>query len=211
MVDRWRKVTRSKRAGRKRKVPINLPGMEGRKFVKSEVPDPLEPGAVIEVLKASNDTPLAYLFHRKRLHAPGETVEDANARLVAGVWVRERFELAGGAGARAIDYSAIKVDTSSHFDGLTDTQAKAFKTMAELEAFMGPYRYELVHAICCDQIPLMQWLGARDRARGMPGRQDRLDAYQELRNALDRVIDFRGVAVGPSRARRVSRETIPTD
>ena len=89
------------RPGRKRKEKlVTIAGADGRIVESVRVQDPYEkPGTMADVRRAINHSPLDYLLARGRLHDASETVEDGQARHIAGTRLQGLYERAGGRGA----------------------------------------------------------------------------------------------------------------
>lgn len=197
------------RTGRKRKSKVTLPGMGGAVVEKVAVDDPYNPGKTETVNRVMNRTAIERIHGRGRLAGRGDTIDDANARLRAAVRLLGIWETAGGRGAGAVDYSAIKVDVSFSYDGTPEWQSAALKDMVRIRAFVGPYGFRMLEAIVIDNTNFMEWV---EKEYPQAGHRTRLDAYQDLRNALDRLIEYFGQAVGRQWVPiRVSRETIPSE
>lgn len=187
--------------GRKRKpAPVTLPGAQGRIVETVMLDDPFEaPGVKAPVMRAVNHSPLDYLLARGRLHGASETAEDGQARHIAGTRLQGLYERAGGRGAGAIDYSAIRVDVSFRYGGTPESQAIALSELGAIQRQLGADDYRMLHAICCEQVPFMVWCNAQ---WPQAGRQTRLEAYEKLRLGLDSLIRYFGVAVGRQSAIR---------
>lgn len=195
--------------GRKpKKKPVTLPGAAGRVVEVVKVDDPFDPlGKPLEVMRATNHSPLVYLMQRDRLHGPGETRDDAEARVIAGTRLQGLYERAGGRGAGAIDYARVKVDVSMHYSGTPEGQAIALSELGAIRKAVGEADYGMLHSVCCEQVPFMVWVNKQWPGAG---RRTRLDAYERLRLGLDSLIRYFGVAVGGRSQIRVSRETLST-
>ena len=76
---------------------------------------------------------------------------------------------------------------------LPDKQAEALSELAAIRRQIGAQDYAMLHAVCCEQIPFMRWVEGQFPDAG---RQTRLDAYARLRDALDGLVGYFGVAVG---------------
>lgn len=190
----------ARKTGRKRKPPpITLPGAQGRIVETVMMQDPFEPpGVVAPVQRAVNHSPLDYLLARGRLHGPHEKADDGHARHIAGTRLQGIYEDAGGRGAGAIDYGRVKVDISGSFTGTPEFQVAALSELAAIRRHLGPGDYDMLHAICCEQVSFMAWV---ETQWPQAGRQTRLDAYERLRSGLDCLMDYFGVATGAERRR----------
>lgn len=187
------------RPGRK-KTPakVSLPGKHGQIVELAEVDDPFDKGAKISVVRVSDNTPLDSIYARGRLAGPDDSDADGYARKVAGEWVRVTYEKAEMSDSRAIDYSAVKVDVSFSYSGLSHSKAEALETLSRLAAFMDDHdtrAYKLVYAVCGAETRMDDYLRSQGAGRE-PGRMDRLKFYESLRAGLDLVIEFRGVSIG---------------
>lgn len=182
------------RTGRKRKqIKVSIPGRLGVSVVIAKVDDPFEPGQSIAVARNVLASPLAAIHARGRLVGPNDTEADGWARKLAGDWFSSVYERAEMSDAKAIDYSAVKVDTSPVYDGLSGSQVWAFQQLKQMASELGRF-YGILYAIVGRQMWFEEY--AQQRAQRHPSRTDRLDTYAELREALDALIDYRGVAVG---------------
>ena len=194
-----------KRGGRKPKPPpVSVAGQYGRNVEFVEVDDPFEPMTKIVVAKNRNASPLEHIFARGRLTGPNDTEQDGWARKLAGDWFRTVYEKAEMSDAKAIDYSAVKVDVSFTYSGLSESKAFALEELSRLATFMGRESYHVVYEICGKET----WLDAFiqiDRPNRHPGRNDRLEAYAALRGGLDLVIEYRGVSSGTGWKMRAER------
>ena len=187
--------------GRKRKKPVTLAGAMGRITEIVTVADPYD-AKPLQVLRATNHSPLDYLLARGRLDAPGDKPDSGQARHIAGTRMQGIYERAGGRGAGAIDYAAVRVDTSMVFVGTPDRQAEALSELAAIRREIGAEDYAMLHAICCEQIPFMRWV---DGQFPSAGRKTRVEAYSRLRGALDGLIGYFGVAIGKLSTTRAYR------
>ena len=191
--------------GRKRKPsPITLPGQQGRLVELVEVDDPYEVGGRLTVVKNVSTSPLDHLYARGRLCTADESEQDAYARKLAGEWVRVQYERSELSDAKAIDYSQVKVDVSFSYGGLSESKAESLQILKRLADHIGRTHYRIVYEVCGREVGIDDYLRAEAPARE-PGRNDRLKAYQALREGLDMVIDFRGVAVGRGWKMRAQR------
>lgn len=179
-------------AGRKRKVKITLPGMQGRVLVEADVADPYAPERRERVKRAIYDNTIEAMASRGHLRAPGEAQDGTEARLIAAAKFLALYARAGGSGARAIDYSAIKVDVSSRYDGTPEGQAMALREMARIREAIGAEPYKLLHSVICNDTAVTLLIRAeRKRVENAS-----VEFYQRVRSALDGVIQYYGVATG---------------
>lgn len=184
-------------AGRKRKVKITLPGMQGRVLVEADVADPYAPERKERVRKAVYDKTIESMAAKGHLRSPAEAQDGTEARLIAAAKFLALYARAGGSGARAIDYSAIKVDVSSRYDGTPEGQAMALREMARIREYVGAESYSLLHSVICNDTAVTILIRREGRTGGNANEQ----FYQRVRDALDGVIGYYGVAVGKSHRR----------
>lgn len=183
----------AKRGRKKKPAPVSVAGQFGRAIVFGQADDPYEAGAKRTVARNALVSPLTAIYHRGRLVGPNESEADGEARRLAGEWFRTIYERAEMSDSKAIDYSAVKVDVSFSYRGLSDSAAHAFEELKRIAADLGPL-YDCVYKIVGQELWFESY--CRQKYKRDPGRQERLDAYQELRDALDALIIYRGVATG---------------
>lgn len=182
--------------GRKRKPPpVSLPGQQGRMVELVEVDDPYEAGKKIRALKNTMASPLDHLYARGRLVGPDDSDADGLARKIAGDWVRIAYERSEMSDARAIDYAQVRVDVSFQYSGLSESKAEALQILKRMSDYLGRRLYHVVYSICGREISVDDLI-RQDNPNREPGRMDRLGAYQDLRDGLDMVIQFRGASSG---------------
>lgn len=193
------------KSGRKRKAKVTLPGCGGQVLlVTVEVQDPYEPSKRVTVQKNAQTTPIDQIFARGRLVGPGDSHEDAIARKLAGDEFQRLYEAAESSDAKAIDYSAVKVDVSFSDRDIPERRASASREMVAISRAMTPDRYSILRAICGEQVSFYAYVQAHAVHWGAASR---LEYYGLLRHALDDLIWHRGVARGAERARiRACRE-----
>lgn len=189
-------------AGRKRKARITLPGMQGRVIVAAEVQDPYAPEGRERVKRALYANTIETMAQRGRLKDPQEARDGTEARLLAANRFLALYGRCGGSGARAIDYSSIKVDVSFRYDGTPEAQAAALQEMAKLSKHIGADNHRLLHAIVCNSTAVTSLIRAEKR-RYADGSEV---FYSKVRAALDGVADFYGVAMGKTVRGRVLAE-----
>lgn len=194
-------MTATKRTGRKAKrKPVSLAGAQGKMVLAiQQVDDPYEAGAKCDVLRNVTRSPLASIFDRGRLRGNDDTVDDAAARLVAGERFRALYERAELAGAGAVDYSAVKVDVSFAYSGPADKMTEAHMELGRICAALGRH-YGMVRAVVGEERPFFVWLASHVGRE--PSRSERMQAYDDMRAALDELIQHFGVAKG--RAKRAA-------
>jgi hypothetical protein len=101
-----------------------------------EVDDPFEEGAKILVLRNLRDDPIA------AMRQAGQVDE---CQYMAGRHWQKAYELAEIGGAKAIDYSATKVDGGKIPEPtVTDTQARAFADLSKARTALGEYGSSIV-------------------------------------------------------------------
>lgn len=66
----------------------------------------------------------------------------------AGLKFRRIFEMAGGTGAQAMDYTKEPVDGGSFADPITERQWRAGQELRETHAVLGASGYDLVRDVC---------------------------------------------------------------
>jgi hypothetical protein len=98
-------------------------------------------------------------------------------QIMAAAEYRKAYDRAQIGGARAIDYAAVKVDTSGpQGDVLTPALVEALERYKRATRFLGMIRSSLIERVVCHDEPLTsRGMGARARAR----------AKQELLTTLD--------------------------
>ena len=80
--------------------------------------------------------------------------------------IRRWFEMAGGAGASAIDYERVKVDTSGVQEPISDARMIASDNLKRVSDYLDDEAlYSDVHAICAQGIALKdRWPSSRARS-----------------------------------------------
>lgn len=184
------KRNRPKHEGRKKaEAPVTLPGVmfidnvENPNFQRGYAESATNPKTISAAYNA-RESPIAWMLVHERVNA---------AQAKAASIFRRNYEMAGGAGAKAIDYTKEPVDGGGFPDILTDRQAEAAKELGRARAALGFSGYELVEQVCgqclwINQIEATKW------------RQ--LQAANNLRDCLDVLADFWGVQRRPIRAYR---------
>jgi hypothetical protein len=100
-----------------------------------DVQDPFEPGQTIRVVKNNAVTPIDHL------RARGALTLDQKA---AGDRFMALYEAAEIGGARAIDYSRVKVDVSFEHKGLDPRVGEAIDELEAIRAIVGRRSYQLL-------------------------------------------------------------------
>ena len=147
----------------------------------------------IVVMKNVRTSPIEHLFNRGRL-GPEET---AFARLLAAREYNRIWHQAEIGGARAIDYSRVKVDISFSYRGVPTEALEAITTLAAIRRRLGRH-YGLVEAVCGAGRGI--YPVSEERAGGNhPSRWAVKDTTRQLCDGLDGLIAFFGVASGRER------------
>lgn len=111
------------------------------------VPDPLEPGAQLRVLRSVRDDPLAALHARRQID---------DAMLAAGRRWQKYFDEAEIGNVRAIDPGKEAVDGGKFPEMLTDTQIKAFRALERADIELGRVGKVLIRDILGDNLSVKQ-------------------------------------------------------
>ena len=188
------------KSGRKRKPkPITVAtGQSLNLLVRpTEVDDPYETGKPLIVMKNMRVTSLDFIHSRGRLgHLDNiEHKHQANARKLAGDKFQGIFEQAQIGGAKAFDYSALKVDTSFVHRGIDESVMIAVATLSAIRTDVGKHYFDLLWHIIGLNRSIFDLASSHD-GNGISSRETRRELYHELRLALDALIDFFGVAKG---------------
>lgn len=92
------------------------------------------------------ESPAAYWYYH-------EIIDDAQYRMATDI--RRWFEMAGGAGASAIDYERVKVDTSGIQDPISDQRMQASANLKRVSRLLrDDALYGDLHAICAQGITM---------------------------------------------------------
>lgn len=140
-----------------------------------DVPDPFEPGKTVRVLKNQAVTPIDHL------EARGALTRDQKA---AGDRFLALYEAAEIGGARAIDYSRLKVDVSFEHKGLDPKASRAIDELEEIRAIVGRRSYQLLWDVIGRRQSPHQLAAEMDRAP-VGSRRTREFLMTALRHALD--------------------------
>ncbi|QKV17841.1 hypothetical protein [Oricola thermophila] len=97
--------------------------------------NPRKTGAFLNI----RESPIVWYRARRQ-------VDDAQA--LAGDAFRRYYEMAGGAGVQAMDYTKEPVDGGFISDGLTDAKARAAMKLSEAHDILGVQGYRLVESVC---------------------------------------------------------------
>ena len=178
--------------------------MGGVQYVEVEVKSPYDPSRRETVKMAIRPKTMEWFAKEGHLKAPQEPVDGTEARMVAyrrfaAIYARAET------GAQAIDYSAQKVDTSPKYDGTPQFKADALSELAAIGRAIGHHRKGLIERIMSEQYEVSDLI--------IPYRRRHSDAYSafyaEIRESLDGLIEYFGVAEGRKVNRiRVSRENV---
>lgn len=166
-------------------------------IVNVQVSDPFEPEKNLSVAKNIRVHPLDQMSARGRI---SEAQKSAGDRFLA---IYDRSQIGG---AKAIDYSTVKVDVSFSYDGLDEDAMKATDMLKEICLDVGKRSYGLLVKIIGHR------LGLFDLARRLDGTVDRDHAEhlsKSLKEALDDLDDYFGVAEGKPAPRAPYRRVIP--
>ncbi|WP_169194951.1 hypothetical protein [Devosia sp. MC1541] len=100
-------------------------------------------------------------------------------QIMAAAKYRNAYDRAQIGGARAVDYAAVKVDTSGpREDVLTASVADALETYRRAAQFLGMIRSNLIERVVChDQSLTHRGMSARTRARA---KQDLFEILDDL-------------------------------
>jgi hypothetical protein len=143
------------------------------------VDDPLESGAKLPVRRNVAEHPLTYLRAKGRLDGEGSLpTRDRDGireiRFEAGSRFRMYYERAGIGGARAIDYSRVKVDCSTMADPLTEHVQAAYdwlNAVAHKDSKVGAIGYAILVAICGDGLSIAKAAEKFEGMNGLTGRR----------------------------------------
>jgi hypothetical protein len=129
-----------KRPGRKRKIakislpPIAMMEVDNPMFSPDHAETKSNPKRIMAAYNAK-ESYVGLLFIRGHISA---------AERRAGDKVRQAFEMMGGAGARAIDYSRTKVDGGQIASTVTIEQLQAGATLRECHSILGAQGHDLI-------------------------------------------------------------------
>lgn len=98
------------------------------------------------------ESPAAHWFHK-------DLIDQAQYR--AAVEFRRLWEMGGGAGARAFDYTQEPVDGGGVPDPINIAQIDALRRLRDVEAVLGPADYVLVRDVCGTCLPLGQLFASK--------------------------------------------------
>jgi len=179
---------------RKKPKPISLPvvGRSGNIEIHMvEMPDPFEPDKMLMVAKNVATHPLDHMFARAAITRDQKAAGDRFLGL---------FEAAEIGGARAIDYSRVKVDVSFEHKGLNPRTSEAIDDLEAIRAIVGRRSYQLLwDVIGRRQSP--HHLAAEIDQAPVGSRRTREFLMTALRHALDDLIGhFDVVATGRKRS-----------
>ena len=135
----------------------------------------------------TENTPLIAIRDRGRLVGRGEHESAADRRFKAGERLRDIFEKAEIGGAKAIDYSAVKVDVSFTHPELSPSTERAIAQLTLIRKAMDRH-FVILEAIVCHEIPFLIY-AKRAAGRETSG-TERLEMYQDFRDALDHLADY---------------------
>lgn len=179
---------------RRKKRPVSVAGNNGKIEIEfTQVPDPYEPGKMLDVAKNVRVHPLDALRARDRIN---DAQKAAGDRFLA---IYDRAEIGG---ARAIDYSRVKVDVSFEHRGLDPGVAVATDELIAIRRQIGKRPYALLCRVIGERISLRTMASAVDahdrqlKHLDWPSRDTVSHMYRSLQEALDDLADHFGVAKG---------------
>ncbi|MEJ0094538.1 MAG: hypothetical protein WDN46_14215 [Methylocella sp.] len=178
---------------KRKKQQITLPGLNcSVELEPASIQDPFEPAKQLTVMKNIRVHPLDSMVARKTINAPQKE---------AGDRFLELFDRAEIGGARAIDYSQVKVDISFTHRGLPKGVAEAVQELKEIRQHLGARYYALLVSVIGDRMAVYDLARARDKAE-KPTYATLSYFTAALRLALDDLTEFWGVGIGATRPRR---------
>lgn len=164
----------SKPRGKKRQQPMT-PGYEGRfELGRRQVDDPYEPGKKLESAVNVRASGLDYLWAREVIN---------EAQLQAGNQYYRLFMAAELGGARAIDYSAVKVDTSGVKEPINHRALDAANELVRVNHFLGRTGMQIAEAICCHGSGMYAHFSATER-------RDRHFASRRVQEVLSDLVEY---------------------
>lgn len=168
-------TTRTKNAEWKSKLEIRAVRMDNPYFNGNHEIGPTNP-KIIGVVKNLRESAVETLFARGKLDAAQKQAADR----FRGIW-----EMCGGAGGGASDYSREFVDGGGAREPISQRQVDAGKALAECRNLLGARNYDLVCKVCG------QGYGLRAVA---PSKRDQLTAADNLRASLNDLSELWGFA-----------------
>ncbi|MEJ0092812.1 MAG: hypothetical protein WDN46_05125 [Methylocella sp.] len=172
---------------KRKKQQITLPGLNcSVELEPASIQDPFEPAKQLTVMKNIRVHPLDSMVARKTINAPQKE---------AGDRFLELFDRAEIGGARAIDYSQVKVDISFTHRGLPKGVAEAVQELKEIRQHLGARYYALLVSVIGDRMAVYDLARARDKA-DTPATATLSYFTAALRLALDDLTELWGVGVG---------------
>lgn len=141
------------------------------------IADPYEPMKALAVKKNTRVHPLDYEHANGRIT---DTQKIAGDRFLA-LWDRAAL-----GGAKAIDYSAVKVDVSHVYRGLSDAQMRAGQGLKEAHAAVGPADYALLVAAIGERQSMRNLAAMRDGC-SPPSWRTIQDIREAFRSALSKL------------------------
>jgi hypothetical protein len=175
---------------RKKPKPVSLPvvGRSGNiEIYMVEMPDPFEPDKKLMVAKNIATHPLDHLRARNAVTHDQKAAGDRFLAL---------YEAAEIGGAKAIDYSRVKVDVSFEHKGLDPKTSEAIDQLEAIRAIVGRRSYRLLWDVIGRRQSPYQIAAQIDQS-SVGSRRTREFLMTALRNALDDLIaHFDVVAIG---------------
>lgn len=177
---------------KKKAVSVATVGRSGNVEIQMvEVEDPFESGKKLVVAKNVFTHPLDHLRARNAITHDQKTAGDRFLAL---------YEQAEIGGARAIDYSRVKVDVSFEHKGLDPKVGRAIDQLEEIRAIVGRRSFVLLWDVIGRRRSPHQ-LAAEIDGAALASRRTREFLMMTLRHALDDLISHFGlVAQGRRRA-----------
>jgi len=149
---------------------------EGVEIATAVIPDPYEDGAVLRAAKNIRVHPLDHMKARGRI---------TEIQAAAGDRFLQIYDRAEIGGARAIDYTRVKVDISYNHRGLDVGMAEATLELNRISKLLGRPSYLLMRTIIGERVPI-HVLGAQMEGCH-PSRATTLTLYQAVRDDLDKL------------------------
>ena len=182
--------------GKRKQKPVKLAApsagmVAGRRAEAVDVDDPYQemgkPKASVRVYRYIAATPLLAIYKRGRLQTGSENDAVAANRYAAGEVLRSIYERAEIGGSRAIDYSRVKVDISFAHPEIAPATMDALTRLSGVRKELGDL-YPILDAVVCRETRFEAYL--RQKVHRDPSRDERLEFYRELRDALDSLVDY---------------------
>lgn len=177
----------------RKKRKVTLPGLNGSvQLEETMIQDPFEPSKQLKVMKNTRVHPIDNMEARGTINA---------AQKAAGDRFLGLFDRAEIGGARAIDYSKVKVDVSYSHRGIAPGVAEAVQELNQIRQHLGARYYKLLCSVVGDRITVYDLARARDKAE-RPTSATLCYFTAALRLALDDLTEFWDGAMGSHAPRR---------